>query len=290
MNYKVWAGLSANPDAVHILKNNKHMINYDELSSNTNEESLELLDFCKINWFILSSNPSNKALDLLKNNFIRVYKNQFALNTHPEAIHICLNLKIKVQESNLYKSFRPDQFANILSSKDFERFYEVYGATPRNESSYHVISYDERIMYIFGESYDKKENLSSEARCRRRFNFYNNIRLPNDRMVEIHKKYPDITNWEYLSKIADENSICLLKDNFYKINWESFSSNSNDCAVDILLKNIVNISWDYLASNKNPRVDQLIKDNLDRLSNLGWYNLARNNVKIIESIFKNEYK
>ena len=63
-----WISLSANPNAIELLKENKDKISWDWLSQNLNPEAIELLkaNYDEIDWVMLSKNPN--AIELLKEN------------------------------------------------------------------------------------------------------------------------------------------------------------------------------------------------------------------------------
>ena len=56
----VWQNLSSNPKAIELLKKNQYKINWESLSENPNPEAIELLkeNQYKIDWQMLSENPA----------------------------------------------------------------------------------------------------------------------------------------------------------------------------------------------------------------------------------------
>jgi len=115
-----WSYISANPNAIDILKDNIDKINWFELSSNTNPRAIELLreraiieknmsriDYRrlrnKIDWFNLSINPN--AIDLLKENEDNIMWGY--LSGNPNAIDLLEKNKDEIEWSILSINTNP---------------------------------------------------------------------------------------------------------------------------------------------------------------------------------------
>ena len=106
--YKInWEYLSANPNAIQLLKKNQDKINWTRLSSNSNPNAIQLLqkkeNMHKIDWSALSSNPN--AIHLLEQNPHKIYW-EF-LSANPNAIDL---LKDRIEyENNLF----PEEYKSL---------------------------------------------------------------------------------------------------------------------------------------------------------------------------------
>ena len=75
-----WDGLSINPNAIELLKENQDKICWFNLSYNTNSIELLKKNKNKINWIILSENPN--AIELLKENQDKINWFRFSENSN----------------------------------------------------------------------------------------------------------------------------------------------------------------------------------------------------------------
>jgi hypothetical protein len=85
-----WRNISANPNAIELLKENQDKIHWDILSSNPNAIEILKNNQRYINWLRLSKNPN--AIELLKNNKDKIYWGE--LSENPNAIDM---IKHKIQ-------------------------------------------------------------------------------------------------------------------------------------------------------------------------------------------------
>ena len=82
-----WRNISANPNAIELLKENQDKIHWDILSSNPNAIEILKNNQRYINWLRLSKNPN--AIELLKNNNDKIYWTE--LSSNPNAIELIKN-------------------------------------------------------------------------------------------------------------------------------------------------------------------------------------------------------
>ena len=87
-----------------------------------------------------------------------------------------------------------------------------------------------------------------------------------------YKNIKDQNIWNVLC--ANPNAISLLEHNVEQINWEILSENPN--AIFILEHNVNKIHWDKLAKNSNPNALNLIKNNINKLTQKAWDAICAN--------------
>ena len=68
-----WEWLSANPNAIDLLKKNRDKINWYRLSGNS--AAFDLIELDKIDWNMLSTNTNPKAIKLLKESYLKGQNN-----------------------------------------------------------------------------------------------------------------------------------------------------------------------------------------------------------------------
>ncbi len=101
----IWVRLSANPNAVHLLKRAVHNIVWSQLCKNPNPEAITILKEHpeKINWESLSQNP--EAIDMLLQNEDKINIKMFTLNPHPKAIQWIQHTRLKNQWKQPYSYY-----------------------------------------------------------------------------------------------------------------------------------------------------------------------------------------
>jgi len=102
-----WRNISANPNAIELLKENQDKIHWDILSSNPNAIEILKNNQKYINWLRLSKNPN--AIELLKNNKDKIYWGE--LSDNPNAIDL---IKDRIQ----YEQTKISYF-NEYNSNDY---------------------------------------------------------------------------------------------------------------------------------------------------------------------------
>ncbi len=182
-----WETLSGNPAAGHILKRNVD----------------------RIDWWMLSKNPCDDALDLLEANMDLVDWGQFSRNTNPRAIRILAANLEKVEWWSL--SGNPAA-AGILRA-NLDRVF--WGEVIANSGAMDIIEANmDRVVWD---------------------NFCQN---ENPRAIEILSRNMDRVNWHHLSR--NPNAIKILSENEDKIVWHILIMNRN--AGELMDKNIDKIN------------------------------------------------
>ena len=99
-----WRNISANPNAIELLKENQDKIHWDILSSNPNAIELLKNNQRYINWLRLSKNSN--AIELLKNNKNKIYWGE--LSENPNAINL---IKDRIQYEKI-NNFHSNNYIN----------------------------------------------------------------------------------------------------------------------------------------------------------------------------------
>jgi hypothetical protein len=110
---RFWSILSRNSKAVKILKANPSKIHWDQLCSNKSTEAIQLLEEQitnkwvdpvkidkNISWLNLSSNPNQRAFEILEANPTKIDYRGLSANSNPNAIEL---LKKRMEVQNEYK-------------------------------------------------------------------------------------------------------------------------------------------------------------------------------------------
>jgi len=213
INNLSWCYLSANPNAIDLLKNNIDKISDYELYTNPNSFCLYKID----------ENPNNinkvankkDSLKFIKNNLSLLNsRGWYDLSTNSDAIHILEQNIDKINWVGL---------CNNINGIDILK---------KNKDKIHwkTLSKNPNAIELLKNNLDKINwsNLSS-----------------NINAIELLENNLDKINWSKVS--YNLNAIELIKNNKDKINWFSLSANSN--AIEILKDNQDKIKWDIFSRN-----------------------------------------
>jgi len=225
INKLYWDGLSRNPNAINLLKNNLDKVRLTWLLENPNVlDIIDLIDAALLEKCLnrFSKSGSNR---LFRNiNVIKLLKN------YPDKIDWC-SLSSNPDAIQLLKTKYPDKIDwNCLSL-----------------------------------------NINIEA-------------------IELLKQNPKKIDWRQLSLNPNSEALKLLKENPKKISWRILSDNSNPEAIDLLKTYPVHktLVYDDLAMNVSDRAIELLIENIDKLTDLGWHALSYNtNSKAIQLLKNN---
>jgi hypothetical protein len=224
LNELAWNSLSANPNAIELLKENQHKINWKFLSSNPNAIELLRENQDKINWKMLSENPNSiellranqdkidwerlsinpNAITLLKNNIHKI--DWKMLSANPNAIELLRANKDKIDWEELIAN--PNAIGLIKENLDeVIDFCGLYGLA-LNENTEALELLQKYPQYIIEEG----TNLSSN---------------PNPKAIDLLRDNINITNWDWqlLSFNPSLEALKLLRENPEKIDWEGLSAN-----------------------------------------------------------------
>ena len=217
-----WDYLSLNPNAIELLKANPDKINWDVISKNPSPGVIELLKenpHEEIDWEQLSANPN--AIELLKANYDNIFWPNLSANTNSEAIEL------------LKKNHYEEIDWALLSSNPNPKAIELLKENPD---------------YIYWKYLSEN---------------------PNNEAIELLKANPNEIDWYYLSKNPNPEAIELLKKNLDKINWFDFLGNPS--AIEFLKENPKEIDWHALSVN--PAAIKLLKENKTKIN---WKWLSKN--------------
>ena len=184
------------------------------LSSNTHDGAIDLLkaNFDKIDWITLSRNINNKAIELLINNQNKIDWDNLCLNTNDKAIELLKN--------------NPDKINwDALSSNTNDKAIELLEQKLYNPSEINIYKISEDI-------YDEISKI-----------FINN---QNSNILSLNNNQNKL-----LIKFCEEINNQIKFNNENKINWQKLSKNPNDKAIELLKKNQDKIDWDKLTKNAN---------------------------------------
>ena len=234
-------------DWVHLEK-----LDWNVLSANPNDGAIDLLKAnpSKINWDFLSENPA--AIKLLKANPNKINWKELSLN--PNAIEL---LKTKINEEN---EMSEDNYGD---SDDYDP----------NNIDWKNLSLNPAAIELLRENQD---------------NIYWDELSANPAAIELLKTYPDEINWDYLSQNPNPEAIELLRENQEDIYWHDLSRNPCDGAIELLKANQEDIVWWNLSRNPNPAAIELLKANKTKIN---WGYLSVNpNPEAIELLKENQKK
>jgi predicted esterase YcpF (UPF0227 family) len=135
----VWAALSKNPNAIHLLEENEEEIDWQALSRNPNATHLLEKNPEKIDWWSLSENPN--AIHLMEKNpdkIVHDYQEQykylmekttgktymFGFNCNPSIFKKTVNYKYLKERMNI---IREELMMKCMHPKRLERWLEMGG-------------------------------------------------------------------------------------------------------------------------------------------------------------------
>ena len=217
-----WDYLSLNPNAIELLKANPDKINWDVISKNPSPGVIELLKenpHEEIDWEQLSANPN--AIELLKANPDNIFWPNLSANTNSEAIEL------------LKKNHYEEIDWALLSSNPNPKAIELLKAN-------------------------------------RDYIYWNYLSAnPHPYAIELLKANPNEIGWKHLSSNPNPEAIELLKKNLDKINWFDFLGNPS--AIEFLKENPKEIDWHALSVN--PAAIKLLKENKTKIN---WKWLSKN--------------
>jgi hypothetical protein len=169
-----WKYLSANPNAIELLKANPQKINWEGLSANSSQYAIEMLKAYpkKIDWFYLSTNQNPYAIELLKANPEKI--DWEGLSGNPNAIELLKANPEKIDWGWL--SANPSQYAIELLKANPDEIQMPYLSSNPNPYAIELLKANpDEIDWLL---------LSTN---------------PNPYAIELLKTNPKNIDWEYLS-------------------------------------------------------------------------------------------
>jgi len=233
------------PNFIHLIMTKLSMLISPYLSKNPDAIYFLIKNPEYIDWYMLSTNPSSKALEIIEENIIneqnrmntgttnilpiqcdRVYSDYpafwrlLATNTNPKAIEIIEKYYSKLTPFCI-DSECIDFWCNLSKNPNAVHLLEKY---PRY-IDWHSILKNPKAVHLIEQNLDKIDQddwplLSGN---------------PGAIHIFENPEYLDkIYDWSYLSQNPDPKAIQILEKNLGKVVWESFSKNPG--AISILLQ------------------------------------------------------
>jgi hypothetical protein len=261
--------LSKNYNAIDYLKENKPLlINYRNLSANTDKKAIELLrkrieeDPNSIDWDQLSKNQS--AMPLLevqllkdKSSSIRIQRirwDAFLCNPNPKTITI---LKRRLIEEPDYYNYIPwSSLASNTSDEAIQFLEENY-----NNIDWKILSGNtntKAIKLLDKMDIENQDNLDWNSICSNK----NAIDIIDREFKESRRHW--VIRWATLARNTNKRAIEMIK---WKLSWDAdkiswFELSSNPSAIQILLDNPDKIVWSKFSENtkiNDPRAIELLR-------------------------------
>jgi hypothetical protein len=195
-----WEFLSANPNAIELLRENPKKIDWKQLSANPNAIELLKANPNEIDWKVLSANPN--AIELLRAKKYRIDWKQLSAN--PNAIELLRANKGKIDWEELIAN--PNAIELIKENLDeIINNYGLYGlAENKNTEALELLQkYPQYIRAVGSE-------LSGN---------------PNPKAIELLRDNINIIDLQLLSLNPSLEAIKLLREHPEKIDWKLLSGN-----------------------------------------------------------------
>ena len=236
-----------NPNLINYLKENKHMIDWPNLSKNPN--AIEFLKENKhmINWPNLCLNPHPEAIELIKN-------------------HHAYYLKLWQEKGRRIPYDMVLSWRNLSKNPyaiDFLKENPVYTYWAFQEPPYHPNQDD----------YDYESEYLKNLRPDNEISWESLSENPAPKAIKLLKKNLDKIVWPALSKNTSKKAIKLLRKNLKKIYWTNASQNPS--AIDLIEENLNKADWKQMS--KNPKALHLFDENFySCLFEVDWPYLSAN--------------
>jgi hypothetical protein len=236
-------------------------LNHEYLSENPKAIDYILKNKIPIDYFYLSRNKSDKAMEILKEH-LKINPNdeniawRFLCESEiPEAFEILQTYPSKIQLGHIRDNINPDVI-QYLHEHDQIFYYKLSNKT----SPFAIELLKEQIRT--GPEILNWKDLSA-----------------NPEAIELLKANEGRINWKGLSRNHNPEAIELLKENPGKIDYEELSLNTNSDAIELLKQKPEKINWRYLLQNTNPKGIEYIKELLKINPNdkdIHWTILSKN--------------
>jgi len=286
--------LSSNPNSLYFLVKHPELINWIEMSKNTNPNAMQLIEkyeICEMDYFnppvptLWGSHPNDKGVWEF---WFHIYKNFDFGNSSismklermmknsdmkiEQMLGICLNpnmtnlilenmdilLKYKPHIIHLSRNPKADLIFKTLPSPSTRQKYQdwiVWMELSANAGAIELID-------------TNTDKINWDTIC-------NNTHPKAIQIIKDKIKYceedKDILNWRNLS--ANAGAMELLEGNPERIDWGFLSKNSHPRAISLLEKNILNpeINWSYLSANSG--AIELLRSHPEKID---WEKIAFN--------------
>ncbi len=230
-----WEHLCLNTNKIILLEiekmldnKEKNKIDFFNLSRNTSDKAIEILikNKDKINWDMLSQNSNNNAIKLLEENEDKIVINNLVLNTNPKAIELVKKIYYKNPEI-----FKEHILINLIKNPSATKLI------------LELFSLDD-LLYFFSQIKNKKSMEILEEKLEKininNQDFWNNL-ASNEYAIKLLNKYEDkIIDTSALAFNTNPKVIDLIKKKYYQ-NPENFDKHNtwyilskNPIAIDFL--------------------------------------------------------
>jgi hypothetical protein len=240
------------PHFMDIITKRLYILNSQYLSKNSDAIHILIQNPDLIDWYMLSTNPSLKALEIIEQNIINDINKKKGIET---------------------KKQLPIQCDQIYS--DCSAFWRLL-ATNTNPKAVELI---EKYFKLNEEDF----NFDSDP-----IEFWE-ILSKNENAIDLLEKYPDYIDWETILENQNPKAIEIIEKNLDKIyvdDWPILSGNPK--AIHIFkdpeyLKKVY--EWSYIS--KNEKAMPILQDNLDKVE---WGSFSSNPsaINILLQIIKEE--
>lgn len=215
------------------------ILNSPYLSKNSDAMHILIKDPYLIDWAMLSTNPSSKALEIIEENIIND-NNTYSGSTRK---------KLPVQCNRIYS--------------DYPSFWRLL-TTNTNPKAIEII---EKYYYkLYPLEFDAEEDID----------FWSDL-CKNPNATHLLEKHPYYINWKTILENPNPKAVEIIEKNLDKIyedDWNILSG--NPAAVHIFEKpEHLNklFDWSYLCKNPNPKAIDIIVNNWDKID---WFAFSQN--------------
>jgi len=190
--------------------------------------------------------------------------NWFSKNTHPDAVHM---IEQHIYSKQLSWSFIS---ANPSATYLLKKYPEKINKTYLNSNPEAIVLLEEHPGWIIPEILACNKNggrlLKTAVNCKRYY--WNNLcSNPSLRAINIIKNNYDKIDFEGLSKNTNTEVIPIIRTNIDKCDCSELSR--NPIMIPLLREYPNKIKWGYLFGNNSEEAMELIKENIDKLSETG---------------------
>lgn len=253
---------------VNWIKHYKHLIKPDMLANNPNPKLLPYLEKnpCMIDWVNLSKNSN--AIQILKENTSFIDWKTVCLNPHPEAMELIqghYDHYLKRWKDNKSRRMPYDMVLSWENLSQNPRAIKFLKKNPRYTNWYYQEPPYEANQDDADYESEYLKNLYPDNEIHWGF------LSANKKAVKLLKKKPHNIEWDWLSSNTSKKAIQLLEENTDKINWYWLSQNPS--AIHLIEQNLDKVDWRQLC--KNPNALHLF-ENEDNIIEVDWSYLSAN--------------
>jgi len=240
------------PNFIHLIMTRLRILNSPYLSKNSEAIHLLMKNPELIDWYMLSANPSSKALEIIEENIIN---EQNQINTATTVFQ-----KLQIQCERVYS--------------EYPAFWRLL-ATNTNPKAIEIIE----------KYYSKLTPFCIDSEC---IDFWCDLSR-NSNAVHLLEKYPRYIDWRSILK--NPKAVHLIEQNLDKIDeddWPLLSGNPGAVHIFENPEYLDKIDdWSYLSQNPEPKAIQILEKNLDKVV---WESFSKNPsaISILLQILKEE--